>query len=157
MIVWIPRTEANAKPAPYPTIATMATVTTSASRKNPRLINDGEQPASSDDASSYFDWWPARGTAEWAEMTFAKPQAVSEAEIYWFDDTGRGQVRVPASWRILYKDGDAWKQVEAASPFGTARDAWNKVTFKAVTTSALRVEVTMQPQFSAGIQEWKVR
>jgi hypothetical protein len=82
---------------------------------------------------------------------------VSEAEIYWFDDTGRGQVRVPASWRILYKDGDAWKPVEAASPFGTARDAWNKVTFKGITTSALRVEVTMQPQVSAGIQEWKVR
>jgi DUF1680 family protein len=157
MIVWIPRTEANAKPAPYPTIATMATVTTSSSRKNPRLIHDGEEPASSDDASSYFDWWPARGTAEWAEMTFAKSQPVSEAEIYWFDDTGRGQVRVPASWRILYKDGDAWKPVEAASPYGTARDAWNKVTFKGITTSALRVEVTMQPQVSAGIQEWKVR
>jgi hypothetical protein len=157
MIVWIPRTEANAKPAPYPTIATTAAVTTSSSRKNPRLINDGEEPASSDDASSYFDWWPARGTAEWAEMTFAKRQAVSEAEIYWFDDTGRGEVRVPASWRILYKDGDGWKPIEATSPYGTAKDTWNRVTFKAITTSALRVEVTMQPQASAGIQEWKVR
>jgi uncharacterized protein len=157
MIVWIPRADAHAKPAPYPTIATTSTVTASSGRKNPRLINDGEQPASSDDPSSYFDWWPARGTTEWAEMTFAKPQAVSEAGIYWFDDTGHGQVRVPASWRILYKDGDAWKPVDTPSPYGKAKDAWNKVTFATVTTPALRVEVTMQPKWSAGIQEWKVK
>jgi hypothetical protein len=157
MIVWLPRTDAHATPAPYPTIATMATLTTSSSRKNPRLINDGERPASSGDPSSYFDWWPARGTTEWAEMAFAKPQEVSEAEIYWFDDTGRGQVRVPASWRLLYKDGGLWKPVETASSYGTAMNAWNKVTFKTISTRALRVEVTMQPQWSAGIQEWKVR
>jgi len=30
------------------------------------------------------------------------------------------------------------------------------VTFTPVTTSGLRLEVTMQAQWSAGVQEWKV-
>jgi len=73
-------------------------------------------------------------------MTFAKPATVSETEVYWFDDTGRGEVRVPKSWRILYKDGEAWKPVETAGPHGVARDAYNRVAFQRVTTSALRLE-----------------
>lgn len=156
MIVWLPNSEANARPAPSPTLATTATVTTSG-RKNPWLIHDGEEPPASADPSAYFDWWPTRGTTEWAEMTFTRTAKVSEAELYWFDDTGRGQVRVPASWRLLYKDGAEWKPVVASAPYGVAKDAWNKVTFAPVTTTALRLEVTLQPQWSAGIQEWKVR
>jgi len=90
-------------------------------------------------------------------MAFAKPAAVSGTDVYWFDDTGRGGVRVPAGWRLLYKDGAEWKPVEGASPYGVARDGWNKVTFKPVTTSGLRIELTMQPDMSAGIQEWRVQ
>ena len=156
MIVWIPRTEAVAKPAPWPTVATTSSVSTSG-RKNPRPINDGEEPRSSDDPTSYFDWWPTKGTTEWVEMVFAKPATVSETEVYWFDDTGRGQVRVPKSWRILYKDGEAWKPVESPGPHGVAKDAYNRVAFTPVTATALRLEVTMQPEWSAGLQEWKVR
>ncbi len=156
MVVWIPRAEAVAKPAPWPTVATRSTVTTSG-RKNARPINDGEDPASSDDPTSYFDWWPTRGTTEWVELALAEPATVSESEIYWFDDTGRGQVRVPKAWRILYRDGAEWKPVEALAPYGVQRDAFNRVTFKPVTTSGLRLEVTMQPEWSAGLQEWKVK
>ena len=90
-------------------------------------------------------------------MAFAKPSTVSQSDIYWFDDTGRGGVRVPASWRLLYKDGAEWKPVETTSAFGVAKDEWNKVAFKPVTTSALRIELVMQPRVSAGVQEWKVK
>ena len=90
-------------------------------------------------------------------MAFAKPASVSEAQVYWFDDTGRGGVRVPASWRLLYRDGAEWKPVEAAGQYGVARDAYNTVRFKPVTTSALRLELVMQPGVSAGVQEWKVK
>jgi hypothetical protein len=31
------------------------------------------------------------------------------------------------------------------------------VTFKPVTTTGLRLEMTGQPNFSIGIQEWKVK
>ncbi len=158
MLVWIPNTEAAARPAPWPTVATTSKVTVSGnSRKNPRHVNDGEDPASSADSSSYFDWWPVRGTQEWVEYDFGKPATVSEIEVYWFDDTGRGQVRVPASWRLLYRDGAEWKPVEALGPYGVARDQYNIVTFKPVTTSGLRLELGMQPEWSAGLQEWKVK
>jgi hypothetical protein len=76
-------------------------------------------------------------------------------ELYWFDDTGSGQCRVPKSWRLLYKDGQSWKPVETAETFGIEKDRYNKVTFKTVTTDGLRLEVTLQPEWSAGIQEWK--
>jgi uncharacterized protein len=156
MIVWLPRTDAVAKPAAYPTVATTSTVTTSG-RKNPRPINDGEEPANSADSSSYFDWWPRKGTTEWIEYALAKTSTVSEAEVYWFDDTGRGEVRVPQSWRVLYKDGAEWKPVEAIGAYGVEKDRYNRVAFKPVTTGGLRLEVTMQPQWSAGVQEWKVK
>lgn len=156
MLVWIPDTETAAKPLPFPTIATSSKVTTSG-RKNPRAINDGEEPRSSSDADAYFDWWPKKGGVEWVEYAFAKPATVSECELYWFDDTGRGEVRVPASWRILYRQGTEWTPVEVQGEYGVERDRFNKVAFRPVTTNGLRLEVTLQPKWSAGIQEWKVK
>jgi hypothetical protein len=174
MLVWIPRNEAVARPTPYPTLATAATVTVSVPGpgrgKRPQPINDGEDPKSSDDPSSYFDWWPTAGSKmEWVEMTFAKPATVSEVQVYWFDDAVRNQgVRVPASWKLLYKDGNDWKPVDTTDAFGVARDSFNKLTFKSVTTSALRIELAMRcdapaaegqkPRcYSAGLQEWKAK
>jgi hypothetical protein len=162
MLVWIPETETDAKPLPYPTIATTSKVTTSG-RKNPRPINDGEEPRASNDPDSYFDWWPKKGSTEWVEYAFDKPATVSEAQVYWFDDTGRGEVRVPAGWRLLYKSGSEWKPVQAAAAngkepaYGTEKDKYNQVTFQPVLTDGLRLEVTMQTQWSAGIQKWKVK
>jgi len=179
MIVWIPRTEAVARPAPYPTLATSSTITTSRTQGQGWLpgIVDGDEPRSSRAGGSMFNWWPLQGWSpacepnpaepnrrrpqcskgEWIQMTFAKPSAVSEAEIYWFDDAPGGGVRVPASWRLLYKDGEDWKPVETTDQFGVAKDGWNKATFKPVTTTALRLEVVLQPGVSAGVQEWRVR
>lgn len=159
MMVWIPNVESSAKPRAFPTIATTSKVSVAAQRPrlSPSRVNDGEEPSSSSDASSYFDWWPTKGTTEWIEYAFQKTSSVSQVEVYWFDDTGRGEVRVPASWRILYKVGDEWKPVENIGAYGAEKDRYNKVTFKPVTTTGLRLEVTMQPNFSAGIQEWKVK
>jgi uncharacterized protein len=47
--------------------------------------------------------------------------------------------------------------VQASSPYPVARDAFNRVTFTPVTATALRLEVAMQPTFSAGLQEWTVK
>ena len=156
MVVWIPNNESSARPLPWPTLAMTSKVTTSG-RKNPQAVNDGEEPRSSSDSDSYFDWWPKKGTKEWVEYAFEKPAAVSQIEVYWFDDTGRGEVRVPRSWRVLYREGEEWKPVETGEPYAVEKDRFNKVTFKPVTTSGLRLEVTMQPDWSAGIQEWKVK
>ena len=115
---------AAARPTPFPTVATTSTIAASpipnGRGKNPRNIIDGEEPANSADSSAYFDWWPVQGSAnEWVELTFAKTSTVSSAEVYWFDDTGRGGVRVPASWRLLYKSGDQWLPVTPQTAFAT--------------------------------------
>ena len=159
MMVWIPNAEASARPAAFPTVATSAKITVSSNphRHNPGNINDGEDPASSSDGAAYFDWWNKNGSAEWVDMTFERPSTVSEAQLYWFDDTGHGGVRVPAAWKLLYQDGGQWKPVEAIGSYGVARDTYNKVTFKPVSTTALRLELQAQPNVSMGVQEWKVK
>jgi hypothetical protein len=165
MLVWIPDAESAARPTPWPTLAMASKVAASTGggrvtgeglEKRPEAVNDGEEPASSSDPASYFDWWPEKGRTEWIEYTFPKTATVSAVQVYWFDDTGSGEVRVPQSWRILYQDGDAWKPVETAGPWGVQKDKYNRVTFSPVTTARLRLEVTMQPAWSAGVEKWKV-
>jgi DUF1680 family protein len=151
MIVWIPTNESSAKPAPFPIVSITSKVTTSG-RKDPHPINDGEVQS-----GSWFDWWPKKGSTEWVEYAFDKPSTASESEVFWFDDTGRGEVRVPASWRLLYKDGDQWRPVDASGAYGVEKDRFNKIAFKPVTTSAMRLEVTMQSNWSAGIEEWSLK
>jgi hypothetical protein len=102
-------------------------------------------------------WWPKKGTIEWIDYAFETPVRFSESSVYWFDDTGGGGCRVPESWRILYKSGEDWLPVKAANPYGTAKDAWNTVKFTPVRAKALRLEVRLQKDWSAGVHEWKVK
>jgi hypothetical protein len=119
---------------------------------------DGKVPKSSHDKTiPRFTWWDHRGSKEWVQYTFAKPRAVAGVEVYWFDDTGSGSCRVPQSWKLLYQDGKAWKEVPGAAGFGTRLDAFNQVSFPSVTTRGLRLEVQLQPRFSGGILEWRVQ
>ena len=64
---------------------------------------------------------------------------------------------MPASWRLLYREGNEWKPVRAREPYGLEKDAYNRVAFEPVSTSGLRLEITMQPNWSAGIQQWRVK
>jgi DUF1680 family protein len=156
MIVWLAAEESKARPTPRPTPATTATVTTSPARGHAGAINDGEEPAFSADPASYFDWWPHRGSSEWVEYSFDKPSTISRIAVYWYDDAGRGRVRVPATWRVLYKAEGTWKPLDTRDAYAVATDRFNSVTSEPVTTTGLRLELTMQPEFSAGIQEWRV-
>ena len=179
MSVWLARTEAAARPTPFPTLAMASKITASREQGQGYLpsIVEGDEPRNSRGGNSMFNWWPLQGwgpnceptpsapqrnrpncsKGEWIQMDFAKPSTVTEAELYWFDDAPGGAVRVPASWKLLYKDGNDWKPVETTDQFGVAKDAWNKITFKPVNTSALRLEVVLQPGQAAGVQEWRVK
>ncbi|HMC62487.1 MAG TPA: glycoside hydrolase family 127 protein [Candidatus Solibacter sp.] len=159
MTVWMPNIEAAARPLPYPTMVTTANVAASGrpQQHNVDAIKDGEIPSASNDHASYFDWYPARGNKETVDYTFAQPAKVGECGLYWFDDAGQGGVRVPASWRLLYKDGDQWRPVETQEQFGVAKDKFNSVKFTPVTTTALRVELQAQPNFAIGMQKWTVK
>jgi DUF1680 family protein len=159
MIVWFPTSEGSARPTPAPTAATAAKVTVSSNphRMNAGNINDGETPASSRDGGSYFDWWNKNGSQEWVEYNWEKPVTVSEAQVYWFDDQPGGGVRVPASWRLVYKDGNDWKPVETGSAYAVEKNKFNVVSFKPVTAAAMRLEISAQPTASIGVQEWTLK
>jgi len=120
-------------------------------------VNDGKEPARSNDTNiPRFTWWDHRGTAEWIEWGFPTLRTITDVEVYWFDDTGRGQCRAPQSWRVLYRVGERWTPVANAGEPAVALDKFNRVTFAPVECNGVRIEAQLQPGFSAGILEWKV-
>ena len=159
MNVWLARTPDKAEPLPRPTLASESQASASHAYQADHLeaLNDQVEPKNSIDHDiPRFTWWDHKGTTEWVQYDFAQTAKISSAQVYWFDDTDRGACRVPASWKLLYRSGTTWKPVEGASPYGLAKDQYNKVTFTPVETSALRLEAQLQPQFSGGILEWRV-
>jgi len=159
MMVWIPESREVARAVPKPTIASESRASASHCFPNDSAaaMNDQIVPTSSIDHNiPRLTWWDHRGTTEWVQYDFAKPAKVSSVEVYWFDDTGRGGCRVPKAWRVLYRAGSQWKPAPGASACGVAKDAFNRVTFDAVQTDGLRLEVELQPKFSGGILEWRV-
>lgn len=121
-------------------------------------LGDGLEPAASNDQSiPRLTWWDHRGTKEWVQFDFETAKRVSAIDVYWFDDTGVGQCRIPKSWRLLYRAAAEWKPVLNAASQSPVRDQWNRMTFDPVDTSALRLEVELQPNFSGGILEWRVK
>src|SRR5262245_40224247 len=123
-----------------------------------RALHDGALPESSADTKlARFTWWDHLGTVEWVEYDFSAPRRIGRCGAYWYDDGAHGRCRVPKSWRVLAFDGaaQAWREGTGASGYGVARDQLNVARFAAVTTSKLRLEATLQPDFSAGLLEWR--
>lgn len=159
MAVWLPRTAAAAKVPPKPTIAAKSGASASHCHSGDAVdaMNDGIEPKSSGDQDiPRFTWWDHRGTKEWAQYDFAKSTKVSSVSVYWFDDAGRGQCRVPATWRLMARRGDGWEPVYGAGDYGVTKDAWNTSRFPAIETTGLRIEVQLREKCSGGILEWKV-
>jgi hypothetical protein len=162
MEVWIATRESAVHATPYPSIASEAKVTTSGPTmaengvRDPKLVADQEEPISSTDSNSFYDWLPKRGSQEWIQYDFVKPTLVSSVDVYWFREAGNRSIQLPANWRLLCKDGSSWKPVATSDSFGTAPDRYNHVAIRPVTTNGLRLEVTLQPDKSAGISEWRV-
>jgi hypothetical protein len=65
---------------------------------------------------------------------------------------------VPASWRLLVRDGRQWRPVTlvAGEAYATGIDTLHVVRFEPVTTAALRMEVQQQDGFGSGLYEWTV-
>jgi uncharacterized protein len=159
MVVWLPEDPALAEARPAPTIASESQI--SASHKHGpdsfEALNDQIEPKSSGDHSiPRFTWWDRRGSREWVQYDFKAPARVSKVEVYWFDDTGRGQCGAPKSWRLLYKEGGDWKPVATSTAYGVNKDQFNQLIFEPVQTTALRLEAQLQPEYSGGILEWRV-
>lgn len=170
MEVWVADSKDRAVPTPEPTIASKAKTFNiqapiqkdapeSASIETPAWgVNDQWEPKRSSDISKpYFYWWLKTGSLETLAYEFDQPYTVSNVQVYWLDfDHYDGNYRVPASWKLYYKDGNRWKEVEALNEYGVKKDCYNSLDFKPVKTTGLKIAAQLQKGESGGIIEWKV-
>ena len=156
MKVWLPRAPVAPAPGGLETAAKVKLSFVSGNSQ-PHGINDGAAPKNSgEQPAALCHWWPHKGSAEWVEYSWKKPVTVAGTSVYWFDDTGRGECRLPAAWRVEYLAGDQWKPVATDAKYGVAKDQWCDAAFEPVKTTALRLSVDLQQRWAAGIHEWKV-
>lgn len=153
MTVWPARELKAARPLPAPTIASTAAITTSGGDGDETIADQLIPSSSNDSRTPYFHWWPKKGTEEWVQLDFKKAETIRRLAVYWFDDTGSGECRVPKSWKVFYRKGEEWKAVPSPSRYGTATGRFNEVRFSAVHTTAIRVQVQLQEGWSGGIYE----
>ncbi|MGB9893180.1 MAG: hypothetical protein ACPLRA_02115, partial [Candidatus Saccharicenans sp.] len=60
-------------------------------------------------------------------------------------------------WKLFYRQGNHWTEVKAKGSYGVEKDKYNIVKFLPVTTTGLKIELKLQKDFSAGLQEWKIK
>jgi hypothetical protein len=172
MSVWLPRDESRVEIPPKPTIASNSRTSSSCGNgtvsdnypgHKPHTIpqrlcpnaQDGSgdihsicdqvEPANSEDGSGTFlKLRPQSGDKAWVQYDFREPAKVSSVSVYWKDD--KQYVVLPKAWQLLYKDGEEWKPVRASTPYRVEKDRANLVNFEPVNTSALRLDIQLQPK-----------
>ncbi len=156
MAVWLPA-EPPVRPVLGPESFAKVSLSFVSGNCQPEGINDGIEPKNSaDQAADNCHFWPHKGGEEWAQYTWDEPVDVRGIRLYWFDDTGRGECRVPQSWKLLAStDGSTWKEV-ALKDRPVHKDQWIQVDFPSISVKGLRVVVQQQEGWASGILEWKV-
>ena len=156
MAVWLPQELRATKPVKPATIASTSKIDASHRARSIGAINDGLIPG--DESSPYYHWWPKNGGTEWITYSFAAPATVSSCTIYWFDDQPWGGCSVPKAWRILYQDAAGeWQPVQNPSGYPSVKGSACEVSFDPVKTGALKLEVDLPDNLSAGLYEWEVK
>ena len=158
MMVWLPIQLRATSPALPPSLASRSHVSGSTHTAALSAINDRLVPKYAEDRSvPYYHWWPKKASTEWLEYDLPELSTVSSASVYWFDDGPWGGCRVPKSWRILYqKNNGEWQPIEPQNEYTTRKGSKNTVRFTPVETNALRLEVTLPDDNSAGVFEWEI-
>lgn len=158
MMVWLPQEVSATSPSMPATLASESRVDASHKTTALSAINDRLVPADENDRSmAYYHWWPKKNSTEWITYEFPKPSKVSSSTVYWFDDEPWGGCRVPQSWKLYYKDEQGgWTPVSATGTYGTKKGVPNTVEFTPVQTTAMKLEVVLPKDNSAGVFEWEV-
>ncbi len=156
MKVWLP---ASPPVPPSGGLELQARVTSSFVSGNAHLpaINDGREPEGScRHPGQLCHWWPHKGGEEWVQYSWPTSVNLSGARVYWFDDTGVGECRLPESWEVQYLEGQDWKPVATRDAYKVELDRWCEVRFDPVSTSALRLRLRQPARWATGIHEWRV-
>lgn len=203
MTVWLARSDVSVIIPPAPTIASRSRVTSScgsgsvidnypggmvpdiATRFCPlaqsgsfgfAALYDQVLPVNSFDGSStYLALRPQKGANAWVQYDFDESTTVQSVEVYWKDD--KQYCRAPESWQLCYYSAGKWLPVNNISDYTVDKDRFNCLTFQAVKTEGLRLELVIRGQvfkkgelgppdgnympadetwYETGIIEWKV-
>lgn len=147
MNVWLPRTPDTATPLPPPTLAQRCTLTTSTGVEASAL-----RP---------FNFYPVMGKTVTVDITLPEPTQLTSFTVSFFDDGGSAANRPPRSWRLLAKQPDGTYAPLSDQPHSLPpRDKPSTrctVTFPETRIEQLRVEMTLQPDFSSGIRSFSLK
>ncbi|CAN5395722.1 hypothetical protein BH11ARM1_BH11ARM1_07170 [soil metagenome] len=154
MAVWMPTTPPTPRITGPEGKATVGMSFTSGNSQ-PWAINDGlEVKSSGEQPEALCHWWPHKGGSEWVSYTWKKPIWVSGSRLFWFDDTGRGECRLPESFKLQTLRGTDWVDVPCETK--VAMNQWSELKFEPIQTSSLRILLNQQKDWASGIHEWKV-
>lgn len=157
MRVWLPVKPESSKPLSAPTFAYRSKVSGNKVTRDIIAVKDQIGPSDSNDHSvSYYHWWPDKNQWVYLQYDLDKPETISKSKVYWFDDGPDGGCRIPDEWEIQYKSGNAWKSVQAGSPYKVTKNSYDSIEFEPVKTSAVRLMVKLNKEFSSGVYEWVI-
>jgi hypothetical protein len=155
MRVWLPVRPESSRPLPAPTFAYLGRVSGNKVTRDINAVKDQIGPSNSNDHSvAYYHWWPDKDKWGYLQYDLDKPETISKAKVYWFDDGTDGGCRIPDEWEIQYKTGNTWKPVKARSEYKVSKNSYDSVDFESVRTSAVRLNVRLNREFSSGVYEW---
>nr|WP_321406825.1 beta-L-arabinofuranosidase domain-containing protein [uncultured Carboxylicivirga sp.] len=158
MAVWFSNELRSTRPVQQPTLASESKVNASHMVKAISAVNDRLIPKDEHDRSiPYYHWWPKQGTIEWISYEFQEENTVSSSSVIWYDDAPWGGCRIPEAWKIYYKDSEGnWTPVENDTDYPIVKGTLNTISFKPVTTKAVKIEVQLPDDNAAGLFEWEV-
>jgi hypothetical protein len=125
-------------------------------------VNDGILAANNSDPNvPRFTWWSHQGTDEWIQYDLPQSISIGRSDIRWFEDASQGGgCDYPQTFSHEYWNGSAWKPLVLLHDYMNAIDLFGGhftiVRFEPVTTSKIRLKVTLRPGKSAGITEWRL-
>jgi len=141
-----------------PTLAGMAHVSASVAGPGVRVLTAAfDATRSAELGAPRFIWTAKKGSTEWVEYDFDEPQAIHSAEVFWATDGGRRvRTKLPASWKVLFRVGNAWNEVAQQGQTPIAADTFNRTTFRPITTTGIRLRVQLQSDATAGLLQWRL-
>lgn len=159
MRVWLSQDLSSSRPEQPATLASLSKVTASTPAASLSAVNDRLVPKDGTDRSMpYYHWWPKQGVTEWIAYEFPEASTVQSSTVYWYDDGPWGGCRVPKAWRVFFKnDNGEWQPVNGADKYPTAKGSACTVNFEPVKTKAIKIEIDLPSENSAGLFEWSVK
>ena len=124
------------------------------------INNPSFEPTSSNVGAGkgWGNWRQSAGSEHYVGYTWDEAVTIGGADIYWYDDGGG--TRIPSKLRMQYLDANgAWQDVNITTPFESsiAKNKYNRIEFDRVTTTRLRLYVTVRSGAEAnGIYRFKV-